>query len=157
MMDDLLLLTARALSGTHRLTCYIYFPPLPTQCPSLCPFFLLPFPFCLSYPLSFELISTHYSSAPTPSSPHLLFLSASLISSTAATRSTIFCSPFLSSASTNCLLLAALSSSIPFFFFHVATWQASMHSTILLSISLSLPHYSSGLRFSNYNHGITVW
>ena len=141
MMDDLLLLTARALSGTHRLTCYLYFPPLPTQCPSLCPFFLLPFPFCLSYPLSFELISTHYSSAPTPSSPHLLFLSASLISSTAATRSTIFCSPFLSSASTNCLLLAALSSSIPFFFFprcDVASFHALNHPSFDLIISSTL-------------------
>lgn len=112
MMDDLLLLTARALSVTyHRPVTFTSLLFLPNVLHCAFFFFLLPSSFCLSYPLSFELISTHYSSSPTPSSPHLLFLSASLVSSTAATRSTIFCSPFLSSTSSNCLLLAALSPS----------------------------------------------
>lgn len=110
MMDDLLLLTARALSVTyHRPVTFTSLLFLPNVLH--CAFF-----FFFVALLLLPVISTFLRA-----DLHTLFLlSHSIITPSFVPlclprlfdcRSTIFCSPFLSSASSNCLLLAALSPS----------------------------------------------
>lgn len=109
------------------------------------------------FPISPQLISTYCSSSPLSISPHLFVFPTPPSSSFPSCHDTHhYPQPLFPSLP----LLAALSFYSLIFLrwaLHIVLYQASTGFTILLSVSLSLPHCSSGLCFSNYNHRITVW